>query len=88
MQEISKSGLPSEVMQAIAAGRKIEAIKLLRESEGIGLREAKAAVDALARGGNKMTHRAAPSDDTGMGRLALVCVVLGAVVAGYLWTAG
>jgi ribosomal protein L7/L12 len=34
----------------IAAGRKIEAIKLLRERTGIGLREARDAIEAMERG--------------------------------------
>jgi hypothetical protein len=38
--------LPDQVISQIRAGRKIQAIKLLRESQGIGLKEAKHAVDA------------------------------------------
>ena len=41
--------LPEQVISQIRAGRKIQAIKLLRESEGIGLKEAKHAVDAYMR---------------------------------------
>ncbi|WP_445938485.1 ribosomal protein L7/L12 [Pseudomonas sp.] len=37
--------LPVEVVAALECGRKIEAIKLLRELRGIGLKEAKDAVD-------------------------------------------
>ena len=43
------SNLPADVINAINAGRKIEAIKLLREAQGLGLKEAKHAVDAYAR---------------------------------------
>jgi ribosomal protein L7/L12 len=39
-----------EVMRWLRAGRKIEAIKVYREMTGVGLREAKEAVDALERG--------------------------------------
>lgn len=39
-----------QVADLIAAGRKIEAIKLLREHTGIGLAEAKAAVERLEAG--------------------------------------
>lgn len=42
-------GLPSDVVSAIHAGRKIDAIKLLRESSGLGLKEAKDEVDAYLR---------------------------------------
>jgi ribosomal protein L7/L12 len=39
--------LPQPVMQALRNGNKIEAIKLLREETGLGLKEAKDAVEAL-----------------------------------------
>ena len=38
--------LPPQVMAALQQGHKVEAIKVLRESRGLDLREAKAAVDA------------------------------------------
>ena len=38
-----------EITDAIRAGQKITAIKLWRERMGVGLKEAKDAVDALAR---------------------------------------
>lgn len=41
-------GLPSDVVEALQAGNKIEAIKRLRAQTGMGLAEAKAAVDAAA----------------------------------------
>lgn len=42
----SKPILSSEVIQAIERGNKIEAIKLLRESTGLGLKESKDLIDA------------------------------------------
>jgi ribosomal protein L7/L12 len=42
-------GATNSVEAALAAGRKIEAIKLYREQHGVGLREAKDAVEALLR---------------------------------------
>lgn len=45
--------LPPDVVEAWRAGRKIEAIKLLREKAGAGLAEAKAAIDALERAHGK-----------------------------------
>lgn len=39
-------GLPGDVVEALHAGSKIEAIKRLRGHTGMGLAEAKAAVDA------------------------------------------
>ncbi len=37
----------AQIQQLAAAGRKIEAIKLYREAHGVGLKEAKEAVEAL-----------------------------------------
>jgi hypothetical protein len=37
------------VRNAVDAGRKIDAIKIYREENGVGLREAKDAIDQLAR---------------------------------------
>ena len=37
--------LPAEVINALSSGRKIEAIKILREEWNIGLKEAKEIVD-------------------------------------------
>lgn len=42
--------LPDHIADLIRAGRKIEAIKLIREETGVGLKEAKEAVDRLAAG--------------------------------------
>lgn len=43
------SELPREVVAALAAGRKIDAIKAYREATGCGLKEAKDACDELER---------------------------------------
>ncbi|HEX5841846.1 MAG TPA: ribosomal protein L7/L12 [Pseudomonas sp.] len=43
-------GLPHEVVAALERGQKIEAIKLLRELKGMGLKEAKDAVDGYKPG--------------------------------------
>ena len=44
------SKLPPEVLEAVKGGRQIEAIKLLRQSTGLGLADAKQLIDAHARG--------------------------------------
>lgn len=43
-------GVEEEVVAALRRGRKIEAIKILRETSGLGLREAKERVEELQRG--------------------------------------
>ena len=85
MQAELESGLPPDVIEAIAAGRKIEAIKLLREQTGMGLKEARDIVDAVAPPeAGFAEHRASPRNDTGIGRLILVFALLGGLLAGYL----
>lgn len=44
-----RSTLPPELIDLIQCGRKIEAIKLYREHTGVGLKEAKDAVEDLER---------------------------------------
>jgi hypothetical protein len=46
---ITANDLPSDVVDAIKNGQKIEAIKLLRLATGLGLANAKVLVDAGAR---------------------------------------
>jgi ribosomal protein L7/L12 len=48
---VDDPGLAAELVVEIAAGRRIEAIRLLRERTGLGLKEAKDAIEALERGG-------------------------------------
>ena len=45
---VTESDVPANVREAIAAGQKIVAIKLLREATGIGLANAKVIVDRMA----------------------------------------
>ncbi len=52
----TESDLPPEVIRAIEQGRKIEAIKLLREATGIGLANAKVLVERAWR-----EHRPGPA---------------------------
>lgn len=42
------AGLPEDVVAALVQGNKIEAIKRLRTARGMGLKEAKEAVEAYA----------------------------------------
>lgn len=50
MSTTSHEPLPADVIAAAQRGEKIEAIKILRERTGLGLKEAKDAVDAFADG--------------------------------------
>ena len=42
---VTEQELPPEVIEAIRQGRKVEAIKILREAKGLGLANAKVLVD-------------------------------------------
>jgi ribosomal protein L7/L12 len=46
-QAMRSGDIPDPVRQALAEGNRIEAIRLLRDHEGLGLKEAKERVDAL-----------------------------------------
>jgi hypothetical protein len=52
-----RSAREAELRQALAAGRKIEAIKLYRCLYGVGLKEAKEAVERLQAGGSLEPYR-------------------------------
>ena len=67
----------SAVLQAVDAGRKIDAIKQLREETGLGLKEAKQEIDQLAI--IRRPHTAAMPEQGGAGaiiKIALVGLVL------------
>lgn len=74
------------VLQAVAAGRKIEAIKRLREETGLGLKEAKAAIDRLAH-----QHQPAGtgmSEQGGAGALIKLIVAIVVVFVAYRFLVG
>ncbi len=88
---ITESELSAEVVQAIADGRKIEAIKMLREATGLGLANAKVLVDRAARahGPRKPAQSALDplTEDVGNGKFLVslvAAIVLG--IAYYLYT--
>ena len=53
--------IENEIRQLLASGNKIAAIKRYREQTGVGLAEAKAAVESLEAGGS-LTERVRPDD--------------------------
>jgi len=72
----------AEVRRLLAAGEKIAAIKLFRESTGVGLAEAKAAVEALDREGAHAATPHASSQRQTADRAALVARARDAALAG------
>ena len=82
---ITDTELPTEVIWAIAEGRKIEAIKMLRESTGIGLANAKVLIDRAWRehGPNKPLTPAL-TEDAGSGKLVVSLVAVAILAVAYL----
>ena len=80
---VTVDDLPADVLEAIDRGRKVEAIKLLREATGLGLANAKVLVDRAAA---QRTPRRAPpglvEEQGGASRLlkGLLLVALGIVL--------
>lgn len=79
----------AEIERLLAAGRKIEAIKLFRETFQVGLREAKEAVEALERGEPfRLATRGVPASEGSSGRgvaCVMLLVLLSLGVAGAVW---
>ena len=77
--------LPAEVLQAIKEGRKIVAIKLLREATGLGLANAKVLVDrAASRHGPADGGPSGFREESNTGRLVSVVLVLLLALAAYV----
>jgi Ribosomal protein L7/L12 C-terminal domain len=53
---------PAAVAEALMQGKKVEAIRLLRESTGMGLREAKVAVESFAKRADLSPQLRAPGE--------------------------
>ena len=78
---VTDQKLPEAVMQAVRAGRKIEAIKLLREEHGIGLKEAKQIIDREVAA----YRRANPNAPTAQQSSSLPLIVVVVIVAAALY---
>lgn len=84
MQEQQNGTLPEPVITAIRSGRKIEAIKELRASTGMGLKDAKEAVEAFINGNPHIVPERARSSGKGMSDVVKVAIVLALGVLAYL----
>ena len=73
----SQTSLPLDVREAIHANRKIDAIKLLRAQQDLGLKEAKHAVEAYIR---ENPHLVVEKTGSGITLSHLVLVILVLVV--------
>ena len=79
----AKATLPLDVVDALRAGRKIEAIKRLRDHRGLGLKEAKQTVEAYAKAHPDLVPDRPSGAEFGLGRLALLILILAAGYAAY-----
>lgn len=86
---ITVNQLPTEVLDAIREGRKVEAIKVLREKTGLGLANAKVLVDQAWR--DHGPARPIPSfadQPSGRGRLAVSLILLLALASAWYFYTG
>lgn len=75
--------LSEAVIAAIQNGRKIEAIKILRGETGLGLKDAKHAVDAYAQRHPDLVSQTGATSETRFGRLLLVGTAAAVAIALY-----
>lgn len=78
-----RNEVPPDVIAAVMAGRRVEAVKLLREETGLGLREAKRIVDMLDRSHGPSGIPDVPQFTEVGGSRGLI-VIIAAIVAGYV----
>ena len=77
--------LPADVAAAMQQGNKLEAIRLLREHTGIGLKEAKEAVESIGRRSSAQAGAGSPGEvPRSGGRMGLVVAFIGAALLVYL----
>ena len=79
----ASDGVRLEAARLLNSGRKIQAIKFVREKKGLGLAQAKAYVEALASGANPDDAARAVAATSG-GCAPIVAFILLAV-AGLIW---
>ncbi len=72
--------LSPEVFQLLADGRKIEAIRLIREETGLGLREAKELAEALL-GEHASTEMTIPPITEQGGASGVIAIIIAALIA-------
>ena len=79
----AEAALPLDVVDALRAGRKIEAIKRLRDHRNLGLKEAKQTVEAYAKAHPELIPDRPSGAEFGLGRIVLLILILAAGYAAY-----
>ncbi|MEO6172844.1 MAG: ribosomal protein L7/L12 [Arenimonas sp.] len=88
--EAVHSDMPSEAIEAIAAGNVIEAIKIVREKNRLGLKEAKDFVDAYKDKHPVIATRSNTivKGEAGLGKALLISFLVAALITAALWITG
>lgn len=82
MSDLQYPELPTEAVLAAQSGRKLEAIRILRERTGMQLADAKVLVDRLSEEyGSELPPVSASREDPGTLRLLATLVILGGIAA-------
>jgi ribosomal protein L7/L12 len=83
---LNDNQLPTAVVRAIQDGRKVEAIKILREATGLGLANAKVLVDRVSRThGPKKEYISYKDESNGVGKLLASIVAIAALIGAYYY---
>lgn len=78
--------ISDQVIEAVDAGHKIEAIKILREEAGLGLKEAKDVVDSLARATRgESDGNSGMVEEGGAGGMIKMIIVIAVVLGVYFY---
>ena len=80
-----KKDLPAPVVTALSQGQKLEAIRLLREAKGIGLKEAKDMVDAYTTSRPEPSRRLSAMQEEGKMSLLRWIVLLAVLALAAYW---
>ena len=80
--------IPSEAIDALRRGNKIEAIKLTREQTGLGLKESKDAVEQVLASDAAIREAYQARAPKGQGCLPVIIVLLLMFAALYYWFFG
>ena len=80
--------LPPNVVNALSRGRKVEAIRLLREAERMELEDAEETVEAYARSRPELIAKAETAGRDGVARLLRWGLVAVAALVMWYWFGG
>ena len=84
METVETLEVSEAVVAALAAGRKVDAIKLVRAEHGLGLKEAKMLVDRMEVPASSYQRVKAPHrEDSSTARFLVIVAALGILAAAY-----